>query len=122
MIQFLLDENVPPVVGQFLRDKGFNVKEVRKTLPPGTQDDTVISLARQEQRVLVTFDKHFSNLLVYPPGSHYGIIRIRIHPPLIFEIINAFDQLLTKFDIETMRGPLIVLERAGFRVRRAPLD
>jgi predicted nuclease of predicted toxin-antitoxin system len=122
MIQFLLDENMPPVVGRFLRDKRFNVKEVRVTLSRGAQDDSVIALARQELRVLVTFDKHFSNLLVYPPGSHYGIIRIRIHPPLIVDIISALDQLLTKFDIETMRGSLIVLEREGFRVRRAPLD
>jgi len=91
MIQFLLDENMPPVVGRFLRDKGFDVKEVRETLSRGAQDDSVIALARQELRVLVTFDKHFSNLLVYPPGSHYGIIRIRIHPPLIVDIIHAFD-------------------------------
>jgi predicted nuclease of predicted toxin-antitoxin system len=121
MIQFLLDENISPAVGQFFRDKGFQVKEVRELLSPGAQDDAVMALARQERMILVTFDKHFSNLLAYPPGSHDGIIRIRIHPPLIGEIINAFNQLFERFDIKTMEGSLLVLEREGFRVRRAPL-
>lgn len=121
MIQFLLDENIPPAVGQFLRDKGFQTKEVRDSLSPGAPDDAVMALARQEGMMLVTFDKHFSNLLVYPPGSHDGIILIRIHPPLIRDIINAFKQLFERLDITTIKGALLVLEREGFRVRRAPL-
>jgi predicted nuclease of predicted toxin-antitoxin system len=122
MIRFLIDENIPPAIGRFLHTNGFEVKDVREMLRPGAQDEEVMSLARQEHRVLVTFDKHFSNLVLYPPGSHEGIIRIRIHPPVISEIITAFKQLLAKLDIEAMRGSLIVLEREGFRVRKAPLD
>ena len=66
---------------------------------------------------LVTFDKHFSNILLYPPRGHYGIIRIRIHPPLISEINRSFDQFLLKFDLQAIRGRLIILQRNGFRVR-----
>jgi hypothetical protein len=58
MEKFLLDENIPPAIGDFLREKGFDV------------------------------DKHFADIISYPPGHHHGIIRIRIHPPLIAHILR----------------------------------
>ena len=120
MIKFLADENIPSGVTKFLRDRGFDVKEVAGAKNAGASDDAVMVLARKEQRVLLTFDKHFADILLYPPSSHHGIIRIRIHPPLIDDILQALDQLLKKFDLNTIGGSLIVLEREGFRFRRTP--
>ena len=47
-----------------------------------------------------------------------GVIRIRVHPPLLSDIIQALDHFLQKFDLATIRGTLIVLAREGFRVRK----
>jgi len=120
MTKFLADENIPSAVPRFLQDRGFDVKEAGEAGIYGASDDVVMALARKEQRVLLTFDKHFANILVYPPHSHHGIIRIRIHPPLIDDILQALNQLLKKFDLNAIGGSLIVLEREGFRVRRTP--
>jgi predicted nuclease of predicted toxin-antitoxin system len=120
MIKLLADENIPPSVVGFLRDRGFDVKQVGGAGTAGASDDQVIGLACQEKRVLLTFDKHFANILVYPPSSHQGVIRIRIHPPLIDDIIQTLDRLLNEFDLNTHGGSLIVLEREGFRIRRMP--
>jgi len=116
--KFLADENVPPALIEFLRDKGFDVKDLRDSAISGSSDSLLIDLARQENRVLVTFDKHFGNILLYPLHTHHGIIRIRIHPPLLSDIVKAFERFLSEFDLETIKGTLIVLEREGFRVRR----
>jgi len=35
MISFLIDANVPPALTEFLRQKGFDVKEVREVGVPG---------------------------------------------------------------------------------------
>jgi len=118
MTKFLVDENVPPPVVDLLREKGFDVKEVRDLSISGTSNGLIMGLARQEQRVLVTFDKHFSDILRYPLDSHFGVIRIRIHPPLLSDIIRSLEHFLQKFDLATIRRTLIVLEREGFRVRR----
>lgn len=120
MIKLLADENIPPAVVRFLRERGFEVKQVTGAGSAGASDDEIMLLARKEERVLLTLDKHFANILIYPPSSHHGIIRIRIHPPLIGEINQAFDQLLKTFDLNTIGGSLIVLEREGFRLRRMP--
>lgn len=119
MTSFLTDENVPPALAEFLRQKGFDVKEAREEGTAGFSDSKIIELARMEERVLVTFDRHFANLLLYPLSSHYGIIRIRIHPPLLSDLIQSLEHFLLKFDLATIKGTLIVLEREGYRVRRS---
>ena len=118
MIRFLIDENVPPAIVELFRGKGFDVKYVRESGLSGKADSEVISLARGDGRALVAFDKHFANILLYPLNSHHGIIRIRIHPPLISDIVEAFENLMRNFDLNMISGALIILEREGFRVRR----
>jgi predicted nuclease of predicted toxin-antitoxin system len=117
MTKLLIDENVPPAVSTFLRNRGFDTKDVRK-FELGASDETLMGLANREGRVIVTFDRHFSDILRYPLSSHSGVIRIRIHPPLIPDIVQAFEHFIERFDLVTMKGTLIVLERDGFRIRR----
>ncbi len=45
-----------------------------------------------------------------------GVHELGIHPPLISEINRSFDQFLLKFDLQAIRGRLIILQRNGFRV------
>jgi hypothetical protein len=120
MTKFLVDENVPPPVALYLRSKGFDVKEASQSITPGASDASVMELARQEERVLLTFDKHFADILLYPLNTHHGVIRIRIHPPLLSDLLGALDHFLERFDVMTIRETVVVLERDGFRVRRAP--
>jgi len=120
MIKFLTDENIFPTIVKFLRDKGFDVNDVTEEGMSGANDAAIMDLSLHEGRALVTFDKHFANILLYPPSSHCGIIRIRIHPPLLSDIIRALENFLQKFDLATIKGTLVVMERDGFRVRRTP--
>jgi hypothetical protein len=120
MTKFLVDENIPTPVASFLRSKGFDVKEVRQSIAAGTPDASIMELAREEERTLLTFDRHFSNILLYPLNTHHGVIRIRIHPPLLADLLGALDHFLERFDLVAVRETVVVLERNGFRVRRAP--
>ena len=119
MIKVLADENIPPAVNDFLTEKGFDVKAVQEFVASGSADSTVIKLAKKEERILLTFDKHFTNILLYPPHTHSGIIRIRLHPPLLEFILQSLDKFLKSFDLTKMKGTLLILERDGFRIRRS---
>ena len=55
MITFLADENIPLGVTRFLRDRGFDVKEVRGAGIGGASDDEIMALARKEERILLRF-------------------------------------------------------------------
>jgi len=119
MIKLLTDENIPPAFVGFLRNKGYDVKDIRELRVHGASDSFTLDLARQDKRALITFDKHFANILLYPLRSHCGIIRIRIHPPLLDNLIQSFESFMEKFDLTTIEETLIILGREGFRVRRS---
>ena len=119
MIKLLTDENIPSAFVEFLKNKGFDVRDMHESGIHGASDSLILDLARQDKRALITFDKHFANILLYPLHSHDGIIRIRIHPPLINVMIRSFEHFVEKFDLSTIGKTLIILEQEGFRVRRS---
>jgi len=119
MVKFLADENIPPALVDLIRKRGFDIEDVYKIGKSGLSDEGIMEIARVEKRILISFDKHFADIIKYPLNSHHGVIRIRIHPPLISNLIEAFERFLEKFDLSKFKGTLVVLERNGFRVRRA---
>lgn len=114
---FLADENVSPKVVTFLRDKGYKVKDVKETDLKGISDDGLINLAKKEGLSLITFDKHFGNILLYPPKECHAIICINIHPPILEDIFESFNKFFKKFDTLKLPGILIILEKNGFRIK-----
>jgi hypothetical protein len=58
-IPFLLDENVPAVVGKLLRERGHLAENSRDILPRGTADPLVAQAANERGAVIVTWDNHF---------------------------------------------------------------
>ena len=84
-MKFLIDENIHSKVGIFLAETRHDVKRVVS----GSENGEILRAALTEERVLVTHDTHFSNILMYPPDKYCGIIRIRIHPPSPDKVIPA---------------------------------
>ncbi len=96
---------------------GHDVKSLQEEGIYRTTDDKIIQMAKSEGRTIITFDKHFGNVMKYPPSHTAGIIHIRIHPPLIKDIVAAMDNLFKKYTFPSFHGKLIVLSKSGYRVR-----
>lgn len=119
MPTFLTDENIFPTITRWLRAQGHDVKDVREAGLAGTSDRSLMKLAQQEQRTIITFDKDFTNPLLYPLASHFVVVRIRIHPPLRRDVLHAFEQFFQQFDLGQLKSTVVVLERNGYHVRRS---
>jgi predicted nuclease of predicted toxin-antitoxin system len=89
MARFLANENAPREAVLAARTYGFDVAWMVE-LQPGANDEIVLSLAQQDDRVLITFDKDFGEL-VFRRGlaGSRGIIllRPRLRSP---DIVSAF--------------------------------
>ncbi|GBC95429.1 hypothetical protein HRbin16_01218 [bacterium HR16] len=120
MPRLLTDENIFPALVRNLRSRGYDVKDIRESGLSGASDEAIMRLALREERTLITFDKHFADILRYPPSSHYGVVLIRVHPPVAEDVWYALENFCDKFDMSSLRGALVVVERTGFRVRRTP--
>jgi predicted nuclease of predicted toxin-antitoxin system len=93
-LRFLIDEDVPRSTTRVLRDAGFDVVNVHEAGLQGESDDLVFAFAQREERLLITCDMGFSNILKFPPSENRGILVVRVpdsEPIDVFnrEVLNA---------------------------------
>ena len=75
-----LGENLPHQLIQLLTDLGHDVDTVREEHMAG-RDDNVVWAAAQAGRFLVTQDLDFSDARKYAPGTHEGLLLVRLPQP-----------------------------------------
>ena len=81
----------------------------------GAEDERILAAAMAEDRVLVTMDHDFGNVLAYPPRATPGIVIInpgRSSRALIEYLIDAF---LDALDRGVLQGRLWIVEPGRIR-------
>lgn len=58
-MKFLADEDFPKPLVTKIRNLGYSVKTIQQKNLHGSSDETVISMALKEKRIILTFDKDF---------------------------------------------------------------
>lgn len=76
-MRFLADEGVERAIVEALREAGHDVAWVVE-VARGADDAAVIALAVREQRILLTNDKDFGNLVVRQGYAVGGVILLRL--------------------------------------------
>lgn len=113
-----LDENIPSRVGAILADAGHDVDTVVDEGLAGADDPTVSAAATAEERLVVTLDRGFGDIRRYPPGSHAGILVLRVDDQAAPAVTHAVEQLLESVDLEELAGCVAVFRDGDLRVRR----
>lgn len=86
--RFLVDEDLPRSTAVALRQAGHTAEDVRDIGLRGHTDQAVFEYAQSVGAILVTADKGFANVLRFPPGSHAGIILVRVPNELPTREVN----------------------------------
>jgi predicted nuclease of predicted toxin-antitoxin system len=76
--RFLVDESLPRSVTTALVAAGHDAVDARDSGLRGASDAMVYARAVTEDRIVVSGDTDFANALRFPPGSHPGIIVLRV--------------------------------------------
>lgn len=77
-MKLVADEGVDKPIVDALRSAGFDVLYILET-NQGADDKFILSLANKEQRILLTQDKDFGELVFRLKMAHYGVILIRLY-------------------------------------------
>jgi len=77
-VKFKLDENIPHSVKNRLAPLGLDVDTVLDEGLGGCRDEEVWAAAQAEGRFLVTQDLDFSDSRKFAPGSHHGLLIVRL--------------------------------------------
>lgn len=113
-----LDENLPAGLKAALADLGHDTDTVPTEGLTGRDDKAVWQMAQQAGRFLITQDLDFSDIRFFPPGSHHGILLLRLRTPggrTLFERIGSI--FLTE-SVEGWAGCFVVATERKIRVHR----
>lgn len=114
----LADENVPGLVVDSLRAAGHDVEWIA-AFAPGRTDLDILDSCVRDARVLITFDKDFSELVYRsrrPAGC--GVVLFRLPATQPIEMAKQILEVITQFE-SRLHGHFAVLHHD--RVRIVPL-
>ena len=116
-MKFKLDENLPVSSSAILADAGHDVDTVIKEGLIGAPDRDVVAAATAAGRILISLDRGLGDIRAYPPGSHAGIVVLRLTDQSAAGASKAVSDLSTLTDLDSLAGAVAVLQRGLLRIR-----
>ena len=115
-MKLLADENIPTRTLDLLKDQGVDIVSIL-SFRLGLSDDDVLRVAQEQERVLVTFDRDFGELVFRKKAETKGIVLLRFTPKSAEQLAQRLKALLeSEAELE---AHFVVLDEK--RVRLTPL-
>jgi predicted nuclease of predicted toxin-antitoxin system len=92
-----------------LQVHGHDVVRASEVGQERADDARILDRAVQERRIFVTLDEHFGDWVVLPLSRHYGVIRLKAHPPTTEVIAALLVPLLTGRTEADFRNRLVIV-------------
>jgi predicted nuclease of predicted toxin-antitoxin system len=114
-MKFLLDQSTDARIIPYLKQLGHDATQIHRTYPQSIPDPEVLSLARQEKRVLITDDRDFGELIFRLKLPHAGVIFLRLgtYAPLDLKI-ERLSFVLTHY--ATQLDQFLVVKKGNVRI------
>lgn len=98
-MRFLVDEGCDAIIVRTMRQLGHDVTFIAE-ISPGIPDEEVLTTAHTEQRVLVTEDRDFCELVFRDNKPSFGIILVRISDENRRQKATRITDLLETYEAE----------------------
>jgi len=117
-----LDENLPLRLAFLLQELGHDVDTVQDEQLVGHRDAEIWNAAQRESRFLITQDLDFSDSRKFVPGSHHGILLVRLHSPNRKNLISRVVELFQTENSSEWSRCFVVASERKIRVLRPESD
>jgi predicted nuclease of predicted toxin-antitoxin system len=114
-VKFLIDVNTSRYLGNRLVSKGYDVAYV-SDVDPKMEDENILEWAEREQRIIVTTDNDFEQMIWQQQKSHCGILRLENVPRKEREIL--LKDALQYHTQDLLEGKIVIALRNKFRIRQ----
>lgn len=118
MIRFLVDEGCDSIIVRALRQAGYDVEYIAE-IAKSITDDEVLSLGLQGERIIITEDTDFVELIFEKKQHSHGVILIRIPDDKRTEKSNRILALMNNH-LQELTGAMTTLTLTNIRIRPLP--
>jgi len=114
-MKFLADEGIDRSIVNSLRELSFDVYYVIEDVR-SRDDDILLKIALEENRILITKDKDFGELVFRLQKAHAGVILIRLEGHDTNERAQIVSKLVLQYH-EQLSGTFSVIQKGIIRIR-----
>ena len=118
-MRFLADMGISLRVAEWLRQKGHDAKHLREENLQRLPNGEIFKKAVQENRVILTFDLDFGEIVALSKGNRAGVILFRLHNARADRVIERLEVLFRE-PPASFANRVVIVEEARYRMRRFP--
>lgn len=112
-----LDENLPVRLAGALEKLGHDTDTIPEEGLAGRNDLHVWEAAQESGRFLITQDLDFSDTRRYTPGTHHGILLVRLRDPGRNALLKRVHGLFQTEAVENWKRCFVVVTDRKLRIR-----
>jgi predicted nuclease of predicted toxin-antitoxin system len=117
-VKLKLDENLPESLVTELAALNHDVDSVRQEGLSGRADPEIWAAAQGASRFLITQDLDFSDVRQFRPGTHYGLLLVRLPDAGRSALTRRVVEVFRKENVGSWTGCFAVLSGHKLRVLR----
>lgn len=115
-----LDENLPEALVPQLTELGHETDNARMEGVNGQPDTTLWLAAQKSGRFFVTQDLDFSDVRQFAPGTHRGLMLVRLRVPGRLALTAKISAAFAMPEAQSWTGCFVLLTDYKLRVTRPP--
>jgi predicted nuclease of predicted toxin-antitoxin system len=108
-VKFIVDENLGSRVARWLKEHQHDVISIYEEFR-GLDDDEILRKSVEENRILITNDKDFGEMIFRKGKLHCGVIFLRLEDERSVNVIKILDQLLKVYADQISDNFIVVTE------------
>jgi len=120
-LRFIADMNISPLTVNALAADGTDIVRVSNLLPANASDESILSLARAQGRVVITQDMDFSTQLALGGHDQPSLVTLRLLDTDPDVVTRRLRQVLPQIEAVLHRGCAVTVEDHTVRVRQLPI-
>jgi predicted nuclease of predicted toxin-antitoxin system len=120
-MRILADMGVSMRVVQWLRQQGHEVKHLREEGLHRMPNGEIFTKAISENRVIMTFDLDFGEIVALTRGQNASVILFRLRNTRTVHLVNRLASVLEQSTDALQKGAVVVVEESRHRVRYLPI-
>ena len=121
-MKLLADMGISMTTVRALREAGEEVVHLQEQGLHKMPDDQILVKAIREQRVVITCDLDFGDLLAASGGSVPSVVLIRTRNQTPKAVTPRLFQILQTYHSALEAGAVVIVEDGGSRLRRLPIQ
>jgi predicted nuclease of predicted toxin-antitoxin system len=119
-MKFLFDQSADFRLIPHLQTLGHDISVISRNYPHGLADEDVLTIARNEQRILMVADRDFGGLVFQQGLAHAGVIFFRLLGASLQTKITELNRVLHEYAEALTGGAFVVVSPGRIRIAGHP--